>query len=137
MSTLKVTTLQDTAGGNSSTSEEIYSGRAKAWVNFNGTGTVAIRAQFNVSSITDNGSGNYAVNFTTAMVDANYAMVAMCEPSVVPSVGASFYTVVGGGSATAFTRTTSSAQIKTAYVTSLSGASTPWDSQGTHVAIFR
>ena len=45
----------------------------RAWVNFNGTGTVAIRASGNVSSITDNGTGNYTVNFTTAMVDANYA----------------------------------------------------------------
>ena len=45
---------------------------AKAWVNFNGTGTVAIRAGYNVSSITDNGTGDYSVNFTTAMVDANY-----------------------------------------------------------------
>ena len=49
------------------------SGLAKAWVNFNGTGTVAIRASFNVSSITDNGVGDYTVNFTTAMVDANYS----------------------------------------------------------------
>lgn len=45
---------------------------AKAWVNFNGTGTVAIRASYNVSSITDNGTGDYTVNFTTAMPDANY-----------------------------------------------------------------
>jgi hypothetical protein len=44
----------------------------KAWVNFNGTGTVAIRASYNVSSITDNGTGDYTVNFTTAMADANY-----------------------------------------------------------------
>jgi len=44
----------------------------KAWVNFNGTGTVAIRASFNVSSITDNGTGDYTVNFTTALADANY-----------------------------------------------------------------
>ena len=50
---------------------------ARAWVNFNGTGTVAIRAQFNVSSITDNGTGDYTVNFTTAMVDANYAAAGM------------------------------------------------------------
>ena len=47
----------------------------RAWVNFNGTGTVAIRASGNVSSITDNGTGQYTVNFTTAMVDANYAVV--------------------------------------------------------------
>lgn len=47
---------------------------ARAWVNFNGTGTVAIRASGNVSSITDNGVGLYTVNFTTAMPDANYAV---------------------------------------------------------------
>ena len=45
----------------------------RAWVNFNGTGTVAIRGSGNVSSITDNGTGDYTVNFTTAMSDANYA----------------------------------------------------------------
>lgn len=48
-------------------------GVAKAWVNFNGTGTVAIRDSFNVSSITDNGTGDYTVNFTDAMPNANYA----------------------------------------------------------------
>ena len=47
----------------------------RAWVNFNGTGTVAIRASGNVSSITDNGTGDYTVNFTTAMSDANYTAV--------------------------------------------------------------
>lgn len=46
---------------------------ARAWVNFNGTGTVAINASGNVTSITDNGTGDYTVNFTTAMSDANYA----------------------------------------------------------------
>jgi len=45
----------------------------RAFVNFNGTSTVAIRANFNVSSITDNGTGDYTVNFTNAMSDANYA----------------------------------------------------------------
>jgi hypothetical protein len=46
---------------------------ARAWVNFNGTGTVAIRASGNVTSITDNGAGDYTVNFTTAMPDTNYS----------------------------------------------------------------
>ena len=46
----------------------------RAWVNFNGTGVVAIRASGNVSSISDNGVGDYTVNFTTAMPDANYSM---------------------------------------------------------------
>lgn len=49
---------------------------ARAWVSFNGTGTVAIRSSGNVSSITDNGTGNYDVNFTTSMADTNYATVA-------------------------------------------------------------
>jgi hypothetical protein len=47
----------------------------RAWVNFNGTGTVAIRGSGNVTSITDNGTGDYTVNFTTAMPDANYAVI--------------------------------------------------------------
>jgi hypothetical protein len=47
----------------------------RAWVNFDGTGTVAIRASFNVTSITDNGTGDYTVNFTTAMPDANYSVL--------------------------------------------------------------
>jgi hypothetical protein len=47
----------------------------RAWVNFNGTGTVAIRDDGNVTSITDNGTGDYTVNFTTAMPDANYSVV--------------------------------------------------------------
>jgi hypothetical protein len=46
----------------------------RSWVNFNGTGTVAIRASGNVSSITDNGTGDYTVNFTTAMPDENYSI---------------------------------------------------------------
>ena len=46
----------------------------RAWVNFNGIGTVAIRASGNVSSITDNGTGNYTVNFATAMPDSNYSI---------------------------------------------------------------
>ena len=51
----------------------------RAWVNFNGTGTVAIRASGNVSSITDSGVGFYTVNFTTAMPDVNYSTIATCQ----------------------------------------------------------
>jgi hypothetical protein len=58
----------------------------RAWVNFNGTGTVAIRASGNVSSITDNGTGDYTVNFTTAMPDANYcASFAFSRQTDAPS----------------------------------------------------
>ena len=75
MSTLKVNTIQDSSGSNASTTEQINQGRAKAWVNFNGTGTVAIRDNFNVSSITDSGTGVYTANFSSAMSNANYASV--------------------------------------------------------------
>lgn len=53
----------------------------RAWVNFNGTGTVAIRGSGNVTSITDNGTGTYTINFTTAMPDANYSAVLTCNES--------------------------------------------------------
>jgi len=57
----------------------------RAWVNFNGTGTVAIRASFNVSSITDNGVGDYTMNFTTALVDANYSVSGLSRTPAVAS----------------------------------------------------
>ena len=81
----------------------------RAWVNFNGTGTVAIRASGNVSSITDNGVGDYTVNFTTAMVDADYAInitakrsalneaLSGSQSSTAPAVG-SCRIIVGQGS---------------------------------------
>ena len=74
MSTLKVATIQDTSGNNSSTPEQVAQGRAKAWVLFNGKNTVAIRDSFNVTSLTDNGTGDYTITFTTAMSSANYAV---------------------------------------------------------------
>ena len=73
MSTIKTTTLS-TQGGSTVPVDTVVNGTAKAWVNFNGTGTVAIRRAFNVSSITDGGTGDYAVNLTTAMPDADYAV---------------------------------------------------------------
>jgi hypothetical protein len=72
MSTIKTETLS-TPSNATVPVDTVVNGTAKAWVNFNGTGTVAIRRAFNVSSITDNGTGDYTVNFTTAMPDADYA----------------------------------------------------------------
>lgn len=82
MSTLKVNTLQDTSGVERFT--------ARAWVNFNGTGTVAIRGSGNVSSITDHGAGDYTVNFTNAMPDANYAPV-VCHGYSGTTAARAFY----------------------------------------------
>lgn len=72
MSTLNVNTINSASGSG----QPAISGLAKAWVNFNGTGTVAIRASYNVSSITDVAVGLYLVNMTTAMPDTNYCNIA-------------------------------------------------------------
>jgi hypothetical protein len=76
MSKLKVDTLANSADSASTPIADVINGSARAFVNFNGTGTVAIRAAYNVSSITDNGTGLYTVNFANAMPDANYSAVA-------------------------------------------------------------
>ena len=65
---------------NATGSAPIYA--CRAWVNFNGTGTVAIRASGNVSSITDNGTGDYTINFTTAIPDTNYCPYGICGGNV-------------------------------------------------------
>jgi hypothetical protein len=71
MSTIRVDNFGPSAGGTT------YSARgiAKAWVNFDGTGTIASRDSENVSSLTDNGTGDYTVNFTNAFGAADYAAV--------------------------------------------------------------
>jgi hypothetical protein len=71
--TLVITTLSD--GTNSTSATNCIQGSAKAWVNFNGiSGSVAIRASYNVSSVTRNATGYYTINFTNALPDANYCV---------------------------------------------------------------
>jgi len=77
MSTIIATTLSN--GSVSVPTATVVNGSAKSWVNFNGTGTVAIRDSFNVASLTDNGTGDYTANFTTALADANYAGLTTIE----------------------------------------------------------
>ena len=136
MSTLKVTNIQNRSGGSTSTADEIYNGRAKAWVNFDGTFetspfTIAnggIRAAFNVSSITYNGTGDYTVNFTNAMADANYAVAGSARGrSVNPN---------GGTIAlkTPATKTTSAVQIASVGLGNDTNATT--DLSEVNVAIF-
>ena len=77
MSTLKAENIQSITTGppifKTSNGTEIGQ-LAKAWVNFDGTGTVAIRDDFNISSIIDNGTGDYTVNFENDMANTNYAV---------------------------------------------------------------
>jgi len=84
MSTIKSDNIATLAGVTTSMANAV-NGSAKAWVNFNGTGTVAIRASYNVTSITDNGTGDYTVNFTNAMSDANYSVSAVPSPAAASS----------------------------------------------------
>lgn len=98
--------------------------KCRAWVNFNGTGTVAIRAAGNVSSITDNGTGDYTVNFTNAMSDANYAVVCL-------NVQTSGNTVVNTCKNTNRTDTTTAANVVCVQ------ASVRFDGENNHIAIFR
>ena len=73
MSTLKVNNIQNTSAAHSTTPEQISSGRIRAWVEFNGN-TDAINESFNVSSITDIGTSEYTISFSTAFSNANYCV---------------------------------------------------------------
>ena len=100
--TLTISTLSD--GTNSTSATNCIQGSAKAWVNFNGTGTVAIRASYNVTSITDNGVGNYTVNFTSSLSDTNYAVQGTCNNSSAGSGNiAGIYSTANSGTGTSIT----------------------------------
>jgi hypothetical protein len=94
----------------------------RAWVNFNGTGTPAIRASGNVSSLTDNGTGDYTVNFTTAMPDANYTWSGFTSDYVLREV---------------LPRASSGVRVRNFYATSTGGGQGMVDSDQVGVAIFR
>jgi len=72
MSTLQVETIKNPTSLNTVNSEQLVQGSATAWVNFNGTGTVAIRDSYNVSSITDTGVGRYDINYGITMGNNTY-----------------------------------------------------------------
>jgi hypothetical protein len=98
----------------------------RAWVNFNGQGTPSIRGSGNVTSITDNGTGNYTVNFTTAMTDINYC--ALSSGSITDDTGATS----SSSPVTANNLSTSTVRIRTA-----GSSNTLFDFLNVFVAIFR
>jgi hypothetical protein len=118
MSTLKVSAIQNLSG------RERF--LADAWVNFNGTGTVAIRGSGNVSSITDNGTGDYTINFATALADANYAVVATCRRSTLGNTA--FSNIVSAAAALA---------AGSCRIGSPNDAGTPIDAEEICVVVFR
>jgi hypothetical protein len=108
---------------------------ALAWANFGATTapSVTIASSYNISSITRSSAGVYSANFTTAMSDANYAVVGSCNGG---STGL-LYSVFGATAGTATNaRTTTSATITTGYVSSTGGASALQDHQSIAFAIF-
>ena len=93
--------------------KQSLSGAAKAWVSFNGTGTLAVRDSFNVSSVTDNGTGDYTVNFTTAMSNNNYSVAGSTSWSTASwgtylSIDASTYSTTAVRVRSIYTNTSSS-----------------------------
>ena len=104
---------------------------ARAWVNFNGTGTVAIRGSGNVTSITDNGTGDYTINFTTAMPDTNYGITAYSRSD--SALTAYSYLITSNS---ADTKTTSALRISSRFTSSGSGSGV-YDSSEVGIAIFR
>lgn len=100
----------------------------RAWVNFNGVTTATIRASFNVSSVTRNGTGDYTVNFTNAMPDANYSVSGVAD--------AAGSTIAGGVCLyTSYTPTTTSARINSYSIGA--SANALMDKTYINVAIFR
>ena len=93
MSTLKVNTIQNTSGGSGSTPEQIAGGRAKAWVLINMSGASTLDS-FGVSSISDQGTGTFNVNFSTALTNVNACAVA------TPSVSSLHTQIVDGNCST-------------------------------------
>jgi hypothetical protein len=104
---------------------------ARAWVNFNGTGTVAIRASGNVSSITDNGTGDYTVNFATALPDANYSAVASSQVSTTATNTVQMFSTVSGASHGKQAPTTSNFRLTQWY------SAAPQDTAYVLVSVFR
>lgn len=134
MSTLVAQTISN--GTVSTSSANVIQGSAKAWVNFNGTGAVAIRASYNVSSITDNGTGDYTVNFTNALTDANYCAVVPTSPGIAQSLsaGAWFGGVATNDQGVPITKTTTALRIRMA---TQSGPGGSYDTNETNVVVFR
>tara|TARA_R100001163_G_C4874721_1_gene74864 strand:+ start:54 stop:491 length:438 start_codon:yes stop_codon:yes gene_type:complete len=94
-------------GEGNSTTTNLQQGLAKVWCNFNGTSTVAIRASNNVSSITDNGTGDYTANFTNALADGNYAVTLGFTPYTTTNF--TTYGAIYGDASTGATLKTTSA----------------------------
>jgi hypothetical protein len=117
-----ITPLRIREGFNASGSAPVYA--CRAWVNFDG-GAPSIRASGNVSSVTKNGTGDYTVNFTTAMPDANYSVVGLADTTNIANRSAAIWTP-GTDQTSSLVR-----------ITTLSSANAVFDATFVSLAIFR
>jgi hypothetical protein len=131
MSTAKFDTLSNLAGTRTVPVATVAQGSAKAWIYFTVSGgTPAIQASFNITSITDNGVGDYTFNFTNSLPDANFAFVGL------GTSGGANYQIAGGGQSGGTIRSTSSLRTPFGFVSSTVGALTSQDPANASIVIF-
>jgi hypothetical protein len=132
MSTIKADTLSNLLGTLSVPVATAVQGSAKAWIYFTVTaGTPAIQASFNITSITDNGAGDYTFNFTNSLADANFAFAGL------GTSGGANYQIAGGGQSGGTVRNTTSLRTQFGYVSSTSGALSNQDPASASIVVFR
>ena len=130
--TIVADTIQDGAGNSTAMDNAIY-GSAKAWVNFNGASSPTIRASYNVSSITRNAGGDWTVNMTNALTDANYSYCVNFSPVYGAYWSAGVSINAAGTSLTEQAPTTTSFRFLTYFITNGNGQ----DSKYVNVIVLR
>ena len=128
------TTTDITVANVTSTGQVTAKNTAKAWVNFNGTGTVAIRDSYNVSSITDTGAGVYSINFTNALSNTNYSWTGTCS-TASGSTDAMVNVELLTNTALSSTMTTSALAVETVFVNA-SNNRTRFDAEFVSINVF-
>jgi hypothetical protein len=129
--TITISTLSD--GTNSTSATNLVRGPCVAWVNFNGTGAVAIRGSYNISSVTRITTGSYLITYTNALANANYC----CQVTSNSYFGMTPVTTTSnaGGTNTSSTSTTQQ-QVNTSYIANTIGGSLPTDMAEIMVSFF-
>ena len=127
MSTLKVTNI----AGLSGSSTDVMGGLAKAWVNFNGTGTIASRDSFNVSGLVDNGSGDYTTSFTSSFSNSDYSF----NGTSSGDSGNYGYLVMKGPVNNEFVYATSSLRLSTGYASDTNSSAVARDAHQVNSSI--
>ena len=137
MSTLNVNTVQSSTSNPpifKNSGGTVVGTLCRAWVNFNGTGTVTIRDSFNVSSITDAGTGLYTINFTNALSNTNYSWAGTCSTGS-NATDALISVDLLTNTAQSLTMTTSTLTVETVYVQSTANR-TRFDAQFVSINVF-